>query len=84
MKKTLLEIYEAAKENAKMNDLLITSDYIKEYATNAYSALNENYALTEAQAELILSCHQNYKNNEQQDSNSYYHLIEKELQNHLV
>ncbi len=77
---TLLEIYEAALEEANECGFLINEAYLIEYAD-----LDMNYPLSESNAKLILECHNKHLsiigldefNGSRQSA--YYHTVEKPL-----
>ena len=64
---SLKQFYEAAIENAKMNDLIVDANYLEDYALNAY---NVSYSLTSEQINELISI----SKIEYSNADEYYHL----------
>ena len=74
----LFQVYEAALENAKSNDIVFDAAYIIDYVDGAL-----NSYIPEALAQKIVDAHNEWLNNEQ-DKHKYYELVQEPLEEYEI
>ena len=74
----LFQVYEAALENAKSNDIVFDAAYIVDYVDGAL-----NSYIPEALAQKIVDAHNEWLNSER-GSHKYYALVKSQLEDYEI
>ena len=74
----LFQVYEAALENAKSNDIVFDAAYIVDYVDGAL-----NSYIPEALAQKIVDAHNEWLNSER-GSHNYYALVKSQLEDYEI
>lgn len=74
MYQNAFQLYDAAIDNAKSNDLIVDEQYLVDYAENACGIY-----ISADVAEKMMAAHAAWADTENKSGNEHFHLVEKPL-----